>query len=210
MATDTLGGRAYAPAIEEPAAAPAEAAVPGTVSASGSASMPASLGIAEVYAAHGDYLFRCLRSLGVRADLLDDSFQDVFLVVQDKLATFDGRARLTTWLYAIVLRVARRQRERFARDAARHVDEESADEASLERELETRQQVALARRALEKLDPLKREVFVLAEVEQLTAPEIATITGEPLNTVYSRLRAARSAFEHEVALMTRAQGRREP
>jgi RNA polymerase sigma-70 factor (ECF subfamily) len=41
-------------------------------------------------------------------------------------------------------------------------------------------------------------VFVLARVEQMSAPEIANIVGIPLNTVYSRLRTAREAFEAEV------------
>jgi RNA polymerase sigma-70 factor, ECF subfamily len=48
------------------------------------------------------------------------------------------------------------------------------------------------------LDDDKREVFVLAQVEQMSAKEIADIVGIPMNTVYSRLRAARAAFESEV------------
>ena len=35
--------------------------------------------------------------------------------------------------------------------------------------------------------------------EQRSAPEIAEITGLPLNTVYSRVRAAKAAFQAEVA-----------
>lgn len=58
--------------------------------------------------------------------------------------------------------------------------------------------LALARAALETLSDDQREVFVLARVEQMSAPEIAGVVGIPLNTVYSRLRAARLAFEAEV------------
>jgi RNA polymerase sigma-70 factor (ECF subfamily) len=50
-------------------------------------------------------------------------------------------------------------------------------------------------RCLDDLDEAKREVFVLAELEQATAPEIAEALQLNLNTVYSRLRAARKAFE---------------
>jgi RNA polymerase sigma-70 factor, ECF subfamily len=42
---------------------------------------------------------------------------------------------------------------------------------------------------------------VMAELEEMTAPEIAEITAVPLNTVYSRLRAARADFD--VALKRR-------
>jgi RNA polymerase sigma-70 factor (ECF subfamily) len=48
---------------------------------------------------------------------------------------------------------------------------------------------------LEEIDWPKREVFMLAELEQMTAPEIAEALDIPLNTAYSRLRAARIAFE---------------
>jgi RNA polymerase sigma-70 factor (ECF subfamily) len=180
MATDTLHGRAFSAPVAEPAAA------------------PVTRGIAEVYEAHGSYVFRCLRSLGVRDDLVEDAVQDVFLVVQDKLADFDGRARLRTWLYAIVLRVARRYRERVARDAQRFVVDEAECAARAPHEPEYSEQLALARCALGALDDGKREVFVLAMVEQMSAPEIALVMEIPVNTVYSRLRAARAAFSQQV------------
>jgi RNA polymerase sigma-70 factor (ECF subfamily) len=171
--------------------------------------------LSRVYADHFRYVFRCLRALGVRDQSIDDAVHDVFLVVQQKLADFDGRHALTTWLYAIALRVARRYRaeaakhaQRFAVDSiANHGEDEepgdllsnAAGKRDIEDELETEQRLAIARRALEALDDDKREAFVLAHVEQMSAPEIVEITGVPLNTVYSRIRAARLAFSAEVA-----------
>jgi len=166
--------------------------------------------MAEVYEAHFDYVFRCLRGLGVRPDMLDDALQDVFLVVQDKLSAFDGRAKLRTWLYAIVLRVARRYRERSAVDASRFVASEPPSTARPEDDLEHGEQLALARRALDALDPDKRELFVLAAIEQMSAPEIASVLQVPVNTVYSRLRAARAAFSEQVARLQRGKSRRYP
>jgi RNA polymerase sigma-70 factor (ECF subfamily) len=163
----------------------------------GDADAPASSArpmLAEVYERHFDYVYRGLRHLGVWDGSLDDAAQDVFLVVHDKLAAFDGGVPLTTWLYAIVIRVARRYRERQGK-ARRHDDDASlAHEASPEGALDARRKLALARRALDALDDDKREVFVLADVYQLPAPEIVSITGLPLNTVYSRLRVARERF----------------
>ena len=165
--------------------------------------------ISEVYEANFQYVFRCLRSLGVRSDMLDDALQDVFMVVQDKLHGFDGRAQLRTWLYAIVLRIARRYRARAARDWQRSSVEPSAGPEGIERSLEQQERWLLAQRALAALDDDKREVFVLAQVEQMSAPEIAEITGLPVNTVYSRLRAARAAFQahaRRAGLRLRADG----
>src|SRR3954464_2285619 len=76
------------------------------------------LDLATVYEAHFRYVWRCLRSLGVRDAQLDDALQDVFLVVQRRLPSFDGGAELRTWLYAIGLRVARKYRDRARRDPA--------------------------------------------------------------------------------------------
>jgi RNA polymerase sigma-70 factor (ECF subfamily) len=140
----------------------------------------------------------------LRDDLLDDAVQDVFLVVQRKLGQFDGRVQISTWLYAIALRVARRYRERVAKDARRLVATESVEEqaaaalASSGPPSAASERLELARRALDALDHDKREAFVLACVEQMSAPEIAQVTGLPVNTVYSRIRAARQAFSSEV------------
>src|SRR5690606_39145507 len=64
----------------------------------------------EVYALHGAFVYRNLRRLGVAESSLDDAFQDVFVVVHRRPAEFEHRSQLTTWLFAIVLGVARNQR----------------------------------------------------------------------------------------------------
>lgn len=162
-----------------------------------------ALEITEVYEAHFRYVWRCLRSLGVREAQLDDAVQDVFIVVQRRLGEFDGQVALSTWLYAIALRVARKARERARREAQKagsvaEGEEPASTAADAEATLQCSERLLLARAALESLDDDKREVFVLAQVEQMSAPEMARIIGVPLNTIYSRLRAARQAFAQEV------------
>jgi RNA polymerase sigma-70 factor (ECF subfamily) len=157
------------------------------------------LELGAVYEQYFDYVWRCLRSLGLGDAVLDDAVQDVFLVVHDRLAEFDGRARLSTWLYAIVIRIARKYRARAARNGPAVPAAEPAEDRDPERTLQHGEQVALAQRALARLDADKREVFVLAMIEQLSAPEIAEIAGVSVNTVYSRLRAARLLFDAQVA-----------
>ncbi|HTV19436.1 MAG TPA: RNA polymerase sigma factor [Polyangiaceae bacterium] len=179
-----------------------------------------SLSFQQVYEAHFQYIWRCLRGLGVSEHALDDAVHDVFLVVQRKLPSFDGsQASVTTWLYEIALRVGRRYRCQTAKDAQRSVSlappehddgpgELAGDAADPGCELEQAERLALARRALAALDADKREAFVLGCVEQRSAPEIAELTGVPLNTVYSRLRAARRLFAAEIARLEAARGRR--
>ena len=187
MAAEALGSR------ELPQDPPASA---------GAATAPPELG--AIYEAHFRFVWRCVRSLGVHDAHLDDAMQDVFVVVQRRLPEFDGGVQLRTWLYAIALRIARKYRDRARREPAsldtapdsqpELVLEHSGEGAALQSE-----RLALARAALEVLSDEQREVFVLARVEQMSAPEIARVVGVPLNTVYSRSCAARLAFEAEVA-----------
>jgi RNA polymerase sigma-70 factor (ECF subfamily) len=159
--------------------------------------------LAEVYQANFRYVWRCLRSLGVDFATLDDAVQEVFLVVSRKLSDFDGRSELRTWLYAIVLHIARQHRTKAARrarrfvsdSAERFVTETSHVLGDLRADVEHNEQLMLAQRALAALDDAKREVFVLACLEGMSAPEIAEVTGVPLNTVYSRLRVSKQQFE---------------
>jgi RNA polymerase sigma-70 factor (ECF subfamily) len=180
--------------------------------------------IQNVYQAHFPYVWRCLRGLGVAEHALEDAAHDVFIVVQRRLSSFDGAdAQLTTWLYEIALRIARRYRTQSAKDARRWVslvptqnDEGdvsspasvSSSACDLQSDLERTERLALARRALEALDADKREAFVLGCVEQRSAPEVAQLTGVPLNTVYSRIRAARRLFAAEIARLESSAGRR--
>jgi RNA polymerase sigma-70 factor (ECF subfamily) len=153
-----------------------------------------TLGVSEVYERYFGYVVRLLSHLGVNADLLEDATQDVFLVVHAKLHDFDGRAAITTWLSAIAFRVAHRYRARQRRDFRHETDEQLSQHVSPEPDAHAHDRLQVARQALDALDEPKREVFVLSEIQQLTAPEIASITGVPLNTVYSRLRVAKQTF----------------
>lgn len=168
----------------------------------------------RVYATQFRFVWRCLRNLGVPEATVDDAVQDVFLVVDRKLADFSGDLR--PWLFAIVRRIALRYRKRALTEGARFVPACSSDgqqeplaaRSDLREELEKRECLDLAFRALDRLDELKREVFVFCMIEGFSAPEVALIVGAPPNTIYSRLRTAKSEFSTIVAaLMSEAPGR---
>ena len=68
--------------------------------------------------------------------------------------------------------------------------------------LESASRAEAARRLgaiLDELDEDRRAVLILAELEEMSAPEIAEAVGAPLNTVYTRLRLARRDFDEAVA-----------
>jgi RNA polymerase sigma-70 factor (ECF subfamily) len=182
------------PTVDRSMRTPCEAAAPPLARSGPCVEQRVSQSVGEVYERHFNYVVRLLSHLGVQADFLEDASQDVFLVVHAKLSDFDGRVAVTTWLSAIVLRVAYRYRARQKRAASFESHERLSDDTSPEADAHARGRLHMAKEALAALDEHKREVFVLSEVEQLSAPEIASLTGVPVNTVYSRLRVARQTF----------------
>jgi RNA polymerase sigma-70 factor (ECF subfamily) len=161
----------------------------------------------EIYDVHFTFVWRTARRLGTPEANLDDVVQEIFIVAYRRQADFQGRSSLRTWLYGIVLNVVRVHRRGLSakhpqslRAEQRADPELLADSADGPHERAAKIQAArVIDRFLDGLDDDKREVFVLAELEQLSAPEIASVVGAPLNTVYSRLRLARVEFAKAVA-----------
>ncbi len=157
----------------------------------------------RLYEEQVDFAWRMVERLGVPLHAVEDAVQDVFLVVHRRLAEFRGESSVRTWVGGICIRVARDYRRSQSRKLAR---EEPAGAPELEEarpgpeaQLEHARDLALVRALLGQLPEEQREVFVMAECEGLTAPEISAATGAGLNTVYSRLRLGRARFEELVA-----------
>ena len=161
-----------------------------------------------LYAASFAFVWRNLRRLGVAPAGLDDAAQDVFLVVHRRLGEVPAE-KVEPWLFGVVRKVAAAHRRSVARrgadplDAAGEPVEASAGPAERYEQAEASR---LVHAILGKLSDEQREVFVLAELEQMAAPEIAAAIGAPVNTVYSRLRAARAAFEKAAARLVAQRG----
>ncbi|MEZ4368758.1 MAG: sigma-70 family RNA polymerase sigma factor [Kofleriaceae bacterium] len=150
-----------------------------------------------IYDAHLAFVWRNLRRLGVLPASLDDATQDVFLVIHRRLADAPPHA-LRAWIFGVTRRVAadhRRLRARKGATSLAEVAEPVARGPGPVAEVERAEAARLVHALLDRLDDAKREVFVLAELEQMPAPEIAAAIGIPINTVYSRLRAARAEFD---------------
>jgi RNA polymerase sigma-70 factor, ECF subfamily len=146
-----------------------------------------------------EFVWSSVRRLGVSPAALDDIVQEVFIVVHSRLHTLQQPEALRSWIYGIVrrrvLEYHRTQRVRGALGST------PADEFDMPAPLtpfdltEKNERIKLLWSLLEELDEPKREVLMMVELDELAVPEVAEILGIPLNTAYSRLRAARQAFE---------------
>jgi RNA polymerase sigma-70 factor (ECF subfamily) len=146
----------------------------------------------KLFAEHAPFVLRVLRHLGVPGSDVQDQAQEVFVAVHKGLSSFGGRSSVRTWIYGICVYVASNHRRRAYVRRERPVAEppEAADVQGQET-LERDQRWPALQRLLETLDPEKREVFVLYELEELSMREVAEVCGCPLQTAYSRLHAAR-------------------
>lgn len=166
-----------------------------------SATLPPDL--ARVYAEHLHYVWRLLSRFGIPSRDREDVAHDLFVVVHRKLGDFDPARPIRPWLAGIAFRVALAYKRRKASGEIPSELPELPNPDHSERRHQATQ-------LLEKLPFERRVVFVLHELEGLTAPEIRDELAVPLNTVYSRLRLARRDLQQlAMAAAEEARGARQ-
>jgi len=130
-----------------------------------------------------------------------DVSQDAFIRAFQALATFRGDSAFYTWLFRIVINVARdRARQHAARGRAfgtERVEEEDWDRALADQgiapdthaaQVEERERIG---RALSTLSEQHQAIIMLSDLEGLSYREIAEVLNIPMGTVMSRLHNAR-------------------
>lgn len=149
------------------------------------------LGWRLLYERHASLVYRFLAALGIRDPEREDACQDVFMAVYRSLPSFRGESQLSTWIYRITARTTGKliQKRRLRSALAAMMLSEPAPPPPDASE-ETARNLILDR-MLDRLNPKKRLVLVLFELEGVPVEEIARIAECPINTVWSRLHHAR-------------------
>ena len=148
-------------------------------------------------AEHFVFIWRLIRRLGLPPADADDGAQQVFLVATERIADIAcGSER--SFLFGTALRVAAARRRAVVRerpgDAVDTADSvQTPDELTHQKRLRE-----MLDAILDQMDGDLRVVFILVEIEGLTAPEVSRLLKVPAGTVASRLRRAREAFEAEI------------
>lgn len=159
----------------------------------------------ELVRRHKDRIYNVVyRFVGNREDALDVA-QEVFIRAYRGIRTYQGSAKVYTWLYSIAANLARnrlRDASRKGRDRAISLEamEERAPGATdayasnsqnpgqIAMDSEMQQ---LLQDCLEELPDNYRMAFILRTFEDLSYDEIAEVMGCPTGTVKSRLNQAR-------------------
>lgn len=149
----------------------------------------------ELYAEYRTRILAYCRTRSRTAADGEDALAEVFLVAWRRLDEIPEGLAARAWLYATArrvtanqLRAARRSASLLDRLSAWHDGTQSYDLA------EFSDAHALVHLALRRLKSVDREVLLLAEWEQLSSAEIATVTGCSSNAARGRLHRARKRF----------------
>ena len=154
---------------------------------------------AQLVSAHASSVYGALRRFGLDAGEAEEVAQEVFLRAWRGLARFEGRAKLSTWLYRIAFNEAQRQLDRRRPPVVEPSPEDEdpivaipdalqlgPEAQALDQEFE-----ATLERALGELPAEWRAAVVLRDIESLSNEEAATVVGVRQAAFKSRLHRGR-------------------
>lgn len=164
----------------------------------------------EVHEEYRPRIFRYLSRL-IGDDEAEDIAQEVFDKVNRSLGGFEGRSKLSTWIYRIATNAAldrfrstsfRRSLERATLEDSTAIDNKNVwtgeTENPTDQKLIRKEMSECVREYIDKLSPDHRTVIVLKEIEEFKNREIADILQISLDTVKIRLHRARIALKKEL------------
>lgn len=162
-----------------------------------------------IYFRYRNQVFRVVSRMVLNQADREEVTQDVFLQVFKSLPSFQGSAKLSTWIHRVAVNVTlqhlRKKRSRIKLLFSTETNDPNAERipsppttSPEERYAQKEKQVAVER-ALAKLSDKKRLALVLHDFEGLAAGEIAEIVGAPVLTVRTRVFYARKEFYERLA-----------
>jgi RNA polymerase sigma factor (sigma-70 family) len=147
-----------------------------------------------IYRREFEFVWASARRFGVAAESVDDAVQEVFITAYRRFDSLSYEVSPRAWLYGVTRRVA----AHYRRGASRRARKAEALRVVPPPPESPQQRLDAARQLdhlLGRLGPGTRAVFEMVELLGMSGPEVAAELGQPLNTVYSRLRLARSQLQ---------------
>lgn len=145
-----------------------------------------------LYRLYHPRLWRFLVHLMRQPDAIEEALNDTMMVVWQRAEAFDGRSKLSTWIFGIAYRKALKALSR--QDLP--VDGDDAEEPTdpgpgPERQVDLAQVRGRLRQAMAELSPEHRAVVELCYFHDMAYAEIAEVVGCPAETVKTRMFYAR-------------------
>ena len=124
----------------------------------------------------------CYRFVENRDDALDLA-QEVFIKAFEHLGTFRRESSLKTWLYRIAINHCINHVRKHSQEFVEVSEWTGSTNASVQSQLEEREQREQFRRLVKKLPPKQKAILELRINEQLSYDEIARISGRSVSTI---------------------------
>jgi RNA polymerase sigma-70 factor (ECF subfamily) len=157
-------------------------------------------GAAELFERYAPAILRFADRLLSDHAVAEEVTQEVFLKLISRAHQYDGRAGVSSWLFAIAANACRDRRRRDRRAPVIPLDgivEPSARGDGIERGLIDRERRDAVRRALSSLSEEQREALVLARYHGMPYVEIARVLGISVGAVKTRIfRAVETLKSH--------------
>jgi RNA polymerase sigma-70 factor (ECF subfamily) len=139
-----------------------------------------------------------LGMLGNRQDA-EDITQEAFIMAFRKIAQYEQRSSFYTWLHRIAFNLAIDLQRKQKRTTKKCVGDQLLDDHEPSQSQATtpdaismaKETGVLVQRAMSKLDPERRNIITLRDLQGLDYSDIATLLDLPIGTVRSRLHRAR-------------------
>jgi RNA polymerase sigma-70 factor, ECF subfamily len=147
-------------------------------------------GAEELFERYAPALLRFADRMLSDRDSAEEVTQEVFVKVISRAHQYDGRAAVSSWLFAIAANACRDRRRRDRGATVVPLDsvgELPARGEGIETRLAGRERRAAVRRALEGLSDEQREALVLARYHGLPYAEIARVLGISVGAVKTRI-----------------------
>lgn len=164
-------------------------------------------GAAELFERYAPAILRFADRLLSDRGLAEEVTQEVFLKLIARAHQYDGRAGVSSWLFAIAANACRDRRRRDRRAPVIPLEglpEPSDKSDGIERGLLERERRAAVRRALSALSEEQREALVLARYHGLPYSEVARVLGISVGAVKTRIFRAVEALKSHFAEGERA------
>lgn len=150
----------------------------------------------QLYRAYHPRLRRFLTNMLRRPQLVEEVLNDTMMVVWRQPDRYNGKSKVSTWIYAIAYRKALKALRRSDEPVEdKHADERASADPGPDRDIDRRQLQSVLLNAMSGLSADHRAVVDLTYFHEMSYREIAELMGCPVETVKTRMFHARKRLK---------------
>jgi RNA polymerase sigma-70 factor (ECF subfamily) len=148
--------------------------------------------LAILFERHHVMLYNFFLRLTGNRTASEDLVQEVYIRILKYKTTYQSRSKFSVWMYQIARNVhidhLRKQKPEFSLED--QVEEPAGTEAPFSEKMDAEIDLALLRRALDRLPVKKREILLLSRFEDMKYREIAELLGCSIGTIKTSIHRA--------------------